>query len=236
MLKIDLTEKLSQFNSTPQERSFIFKLNEKYCNFYELNILDEFKQIEETKRKEIHALNFRLGKNVIFNSELIRPELMKIKFYLWNIYNEKNFNPDVYIPKDGNATLNVFEKLDQKLLSFLGFILQNDLLMRIDIFNEFEKQLFKRENRGPFSLPMDLSNLLGVKKEKLIDLLKNRSFLIQELEENDLMVSKKLSNNKPLLEKKNSKSIKKKTKKIIKSPPKKLFNNPFNQLKDINAK
>ena len=234
--KIDLTEKLSQFNSTPQERSFIFKLNEKYCNFYELNILDEFKQIEETKRKEIHALNFRLGKNVIFNSELIRPEFMKIKFYLWNIFYDKNFNPDVYIPKDGNATLNVFEKLDQKLLSFLGFILQNDLLMRIDIFNEFEKQLFKRENRGPFSLPMDLSNLLGIKKEKLIDLLKNRSFLIQELEENDLMVAKKLSNNKPQLEKKNSKSIKKKPKKIIKSPPKKLFNNPFNQLKDINAK
>jgi hypothetical protein len=83
---------------------------------------------------------------------------------------------------------------------------------------------------------MDLSNLLGIKKEKLIDLLKNRSFLIQELEENDLMVSKKLSNNKPLLEKKNSKSIKKKPKKMIKSPPKKLFNNPFNQLKDINAK
>ena len=38
------------------------------------------------------------------------------------------------------------------------------------IFNEFEKQLFKRENRGPFSLPMDLSNLLGIKKEKLIEI------------------------------------------------------------------
>ena len=36
---------------------------------------------------------------------------MKIKFYLWNIFYDKNFNPDVYIPKDGNATLNVFENL-----------------------------------------------------------------------------------------------------------------------------
>jgi len=147
-----------------------------------------------------------------------------------------NFNPDTYIPKDGNATLNVSEELDQELLSFLGFILQNDLLMRIDIFNEFEKQLFKRENRGPFSLPMDLSNLLGIKKEKLIDILKSRSFLIQELEENDLLVSRKLSPNKVQIEKKNNKVIKKKPKKAMKPTSKKLFNNPFNQLKDINAK
>ncbi|MDB2635884.1 helicase-related protein [Alphaproteobacteria bacterium] len=234
--KINLSDQLGQFNNTPEERSFIFKLNEKSFNFYELNILDEFKLIEESKRKEIHALNFRLGKNVIFNSELIRPELMKIKFYLWNIFNDKNFNIDTYIPKDGNATLNVSEKLDQELLSFLGFILQNDLLMRIDIFNEFEKQLFKRENRGPFSLPMDLSNLLGIKKEKLIDILKSRSFLIQEIEENDLLVSKKLSPNKAQIEKKNNKVIKKKPKKAMKPTSKKLFNNPFNQLKDINAK
>ena len=161
---------------------------------------------------------------------------MKIKFYLWNIFNDKNFNLDSYIPKDGNATLNVSEKLDQELLSFLGFILQNDLLMRIDIFNEFEKQLFKRENRGPFSLPMDLSNLLGIKKEKLIDILKSRSFLIQEIEENDLLVSKKLSPNKAQIEKKNNKIIKKKPKKAMKPTAKKLFNNPFNQLKDIDAK
>ena len=234
--KIDLSDQLRQFNNTPEERSFIFKLNEKSFNFYELNILDEFKLIEESKRKEIHALNFRLGKNVIFNSELIRPELMKIKFYLWNIFNDKNFNIDTYIPKDGNATLNVSEKLDQELLSFLGFILQNDLLMRIDIFNEFEKQLFKRENRGPFSLPMDLSNLLGIKKEKLIGILKGRSFLIQEIEENDLLVSKKLSPNKAQIEKKNNKVIKKKPKKVMKPTSKKLFNNPFNQLKDTNAK
>ena len=108
--------------------------------------------------------------------------------------------------------------------------------MRIDRINEFEKQLFKIENRVPFSLPMDLSNLLGIKKEKLIDILKNRSFLIQELEENDLIVSKKLSTNKTNLGKKNHKIVKKNIKKTIKPTSKKLFNNPFNQLKDINAK
>ena len=65
------------------------------------------------------------------------------------------------------------------MVNYLGFILQDNLLIRLDIFNEFEKQLFKRENRGPFSLPMDLSNLLGIKKDKLINILKNKSFLIQ---------------------------------------------------------
>jgi len=77
---------------------------------------------------------------------------------------------------------------------------------------------------------------LGIKKEKLIDILKNRSFSIQELEENDLLVSKKLSPNKAQIEKKNNKVIKKKTKKAMKPTSKKLFNNPFNQLKDIDAK
>ena len=71
--KIDLSNVLEKYNSTPEERSFTFKLIENQYNFYQLNILDEFKQIEENKRKEIHSLNFRLGKNVIFNSELIRP-------------------------------------------------------------------------------------------------------------------------------------------------------------------
>ena len=234
--KIDLTSSLNKFNETAQERGFIFKLNENQFNFYQINILDEFKSIEESKRKEIHAMNFRLGKNVIFNSELIRPEYMKVKFYLWNIFYNENLSLDAYIPKDGNATLNIENKLNENLVSFLGFILQNDLLIRIDIFNEFEKQLFKRENRGPFSLPMDLSNLLGIKKDKLIKILQDRSFSIQEVEENDLVISKKIKINKNLSNEKNKKTLKTKQKKVKKIPNKKLFNNPFNQLRDINAK
>ena len=234
--KVDLSILLEKYNSTPEERSFIFKLIENQYNFYQLNILDEFKQIEESKRKEIHSLNFRLGKNVIFNSELIRPELMKLKFYLWNIFHAENNNIDSYIPKDGNATLNAQRSLNLDLIKFLGFIFQNKLLIRIDIFNEFEKQLFKRENRGPFSLPMDLSNLLGVKKEKLIEMLNERSYLVQEIEENDLLISKKLTINKKPTFKKANKPLEKKNKKEKKSIPKKLFNNPFDQLKDINAK
>ena len=234
--KVDLSILLEKYNSTSEERSFIFKLIENQYNFYQLNILDEFKQIEESKRKEIHSLNFRLGKNVIFNSELIRPELMKLKFYLWNIFYSENNNIDFYIPKDGNATLNAQSSLNLDLIKFLGFIFQNKLLIRIDIFNEFEKQLFKRENRGPFSLPMDLSNLLGIKKEKLIEILNERSYLIQEIEENDLLISKKITINKKPTLKKSNKPAEKKNKKEKKSTPKKLFNNPFDQLKDINAK
>ena len=234
--KVDLSILLEKYNSTPEERSFIFKLLENQYNFYQLNILDEFKQIEESKRKEIHSLNFRLGKNVIFNSELIRPELMKLKFYLWNIFYSENNNVDFYIPKDGNATLNAQPSLNLDLVKFLGFIFQNKLLIRIDIFNEFEKQLFKRENRGPFSLPMDLSNLLGIKKEKLIEILNERSYLVQEIEENDLLISKKIITNKKPITKKSNKHPEKKNKNEKKSIPKKLFNNPFDQLKDINAK
>jgi hypothetical protein len=50
------------------------------------------------------------------------------------------------------------------------------------------------------------------------------------------LVSKKLSPNKAQIEKKNNKVIKKKPKKAMKPTSKKLFNNPFNQLKDIDAK
>jgi hypothetical protein len=50
------------------------------------------------------------------------------------------------------------------------------------------------------------------------------------------LVSKKLSPNKTQIEKKNNKVIKKKPKKAMKPTSKKLFNNPFNQLKDIDAK
>ena len=234
--KIDLSILLEKYNSTPEERSFIFNLIENQYNFYQLNILDEFKKIEESRRKEIHSLNFRLGKNVIFNSELIRPELMKLKFYLWNIFHAENYNVDCYIPKDGNATLNAQPSLNLDLIKFLGFIFQNKLLIRIDIFNEFEKQLFKRENRGPFSLPMDLSNLLGIKKEKLIEILNERSYLIQEIVENDLLISKKITINKKSASKKLNKPLEKKNKKEKKLSPKKLFNNPFDQLKGINAK
>ena len=236
--KLNLSDKLKKFNSKPEERSFVFKIIESQYNFYQINILDEFKLIDEPQRKEIHSLNFRLGKNVIFNSELIRPEYMKLKFYLWNLYHNENLNIDEYIPKDGNATLTVNSKLNEELLTFLGFISKNDLLIRLDIFNEFEKQLFKRENRGPFSLPMDLSNLLGIKKDKLISILKSRSFNIHEIAENDLIISKKINANKTLelKQNKNKKVLKKPSKKVKKPSSKKLFNNPFDQLKNINVK
>ena len=161
---------------------------------------------------------------------------MKVKFYLWNIFHYENLSLDSYIPKDGNATLNIENKLNENLVSFLSFILQNDLLIRIDIFNEFEKQLFKRENRGPFSLPMDLSNLLGIKKEKLIKILQDRSFSIQEVEENDLVISKKIKINKTPSTEKNKKMLKTKQKKVKKTQAKNLLNNTFKQLRDINAK
>ena len=83
---------------------------------------------------------------------------------------------------------------------------------------------------------MDLSNLLGIKKEKLIEILNDRSYLVQEIEENDLLISKKIIVNKKLTSKKVKKPLEKKNKKDKKSLPKKLFNNPFDQLKDINAK
>ncbi len=236
--KLDLSDKLKKFNSKPEERSLIFKIIESNYNLYQSNILDEFKLIDELQRKEIHSLNFRLGKNVIFNSELIRPEYMKLKFYLWNLYHNENFNIDTYIPKDGNATLNIQYKLNEDLIAFLGFISQDNLLIRLDIFNEFEKLLFKRENRGPFSLPMDLSNLLGIKKDKLISILKNRAFNIKEVAENDLVISKKIKLNKKLEVKQNKskKLLKKPLKKVKNSTPKRLFNNPFDQLKNINVK
>ena len=112
----------------------------------------------------------------------------------------------------GNATLNVRNNLDNSLVNYLGFILQDNLLIRLDIFNEFEKQLFKRENRGPFSLPMDLSNLLGIKKDKLINILKNKSFLIQEFSDNDLVISKKIKITKT------QDTVQKKLKKALKNP------------------
>ncbi len=163
---------------------------------------------------------------------------MKLKFYLWNLYYNECLNIDEYIPKDGNATLNIENELNENLLTFLGFISKNDLLIRLDIFNEFEKQLFKRENRGPFSLPMDLSNLLGIKKDKLISIIKSRSFNIQEIADNDLIISKKINSNKTLelKQNKNKKVLKKPSKKVKKSSSKKLFNNPFDQLKNINVK
>jgi len=79
-------------------------------------------------------------------------------------------------------------------------------------------------------------NLLGIKKEKLIEILNERSYLVQEIEENDLLISKKITINKKPTSKKSNKPAEKKNKKEKKSTPKKLFNNPFDQLKDINAK
>ena len=78
--------------------------------------------------------------------------------------------------------------------------------------------------------------MLGIKKEKLIEILKSRSFVIQDLEENDLVISKKITINKKKNVEKNKKILKTKQKKVKNTIPKKLFNNPFNQLKDINAK
>ena len=77
-----------------------------------------------------------------------------------------------------------------------------------------------------------------IKKDKLISILKSRSFNIHEIAENDLILSKKINSNKALVFKqnKNKKVLKKPLKKVKKSSPKKLFNNPFDQLKNINVK
>jgi hypothetical protein len=84
---------------------------------------------------------------------------------------------------------------------------------------------------------MDLSNLLGIKKDKLISIIKSRSLNIQEIAENDLIISKKINpKTLDLKQSKNKKVLKKLSKKVKKPSSKKLFNNPFDQLKNINVK
>ena len=84
---------------------------------------------------------------------------------------------------------------------------------------------------------MDLSNLLGIKKDKLISIIKSRSLNIQEISENDLIISKKINpKTLELKQSKNKKVLKKPSKKVKKPSSKKLFNNPFDQLKNINVK
>ena len=78
----------------------------------------------------------------------------------------------------------------------LGFISQDDLLIRLDIFNEFEKY-FLKEKIEVLSHPMDLSNLLGIKKDKLISILKI-DLLIYKRCPNDLVISKRLKITKQL--------------------------------------
>ena len=58
----------------------------------------------------------------------------------------------------------------------------------MDVYNEFEKAIFKRENRGPFALPIDLSNLLGIKKDKLIQMLTSRNKSLFLVSENDYLI------------------------------------------------
>ena len=231
--RVDLSLELENINTTSDERTFVFSLIENNFNFYKKSILDDFKKIDENNRKKIHALNFRLGKNIVFNSELLRPELMNIRFALWSIFYEVKYKSSDYIPRDGNSTI-VFSNNNKDLFTYLGFYKELDILIRFDVFNEFEKTLFKRDSRGPYALPIDLSNLLGIKKDKLVSILSERNMQILPMGENDHMIFKA-----PPIAKNNFKE-KKKTKKTVFNPKqekksKKLFNNPFNDLTKFNV-
>ena len=77
----------------------------------------------------------------------------------------------------------------------------------------------------------------GIKKDILISIIKSRSLNIQEIAENDLIISKKINpKTLDLKQSKNKKVLKKLSKKVKKPSSKKLFNNPFDQLKNINVK
>ena len=207
----------------------MYQLIENNFNYYKKGVLDDFKKIDESQRKKIHSLNFRLGKNIIYNTELLRPELMTLKFNLWCVFNETKYNSENYIPRDGNATI-IYKNNNKDLYSFLGFYKELNFLIRLDVFNEFEKSLFKREMRGPYALPIDLSNLLGIKKEKLVEILLSRNFQIIQTGENDQIVIKKQIK----IQKEKNKTKKPLNKINTKKQP--LFNNPFNELNKINAR
>ena len=231
-VRLDLSSALNLINKNHDERQFNFSLIEGNFNFYKKNILNEFKKIKEETRKEIHSLGFRLGKNIIYNTELLRPELMKLKFFLWCLYFDKKIKLSDYLPQDGNSTIE-YKKNNYDLFIFLGFYKEHDCLIRLDVFNEFEKILFKRETRGPFALPIDLSNLLGIKKDKLIEILVARKKQLIQVAENDYMVfQQKII---PIKEKKVTLKKNFTPKLNTNQKSKKLFNNPFNDLGKFNV-
>ncbi|GEM_PF-466870 len=130
----------------------------------------ELAQLDPDQRKIIRQHRIRLGPLLIFFSDLLKPNALKLKALLWGVYNDMDL--PVARPKDGLVSQVLDnESVDHAFYRMLGYPVFGGRAIRIDMLDRVVTDIYDSSKEGQFRAQHKYAEWLGCSIDALYTVL-----------------------------------------------------------------
>ncbi|TCS63658.1 helicase-related protein [Varunaivibrio sulfuroxidans] len=161
-------------------RGLVFQLAEQLGSLDREGVEEQIKAIEREERREMRRLGVRLGRQMVYMPELLKPAAMEMRLMLWAV-RESLLSPPPP-PPPGRVSVPFDRAQPRGYYDAVGFRRAGPLALRIDMLERICELSWSllRDGDGAFSLSADLMSLAGCGPEEMDAILHDIGFVAIE--------------------------------------------------------
>lgn len=135
------------------------------------NIEDVISALTPETRADLRAKKIRLGPVLVFIPELNKPAAVRLKGFLWSLYNGRDL--PAQLPADGIVSMEVSDEQKDDILYYrsIGYPLYGGRAVRIDMLDRVISCVYDHADKGKFRARHEMAEWLGCSIEGLYKVL-----------------------------------------------------------------
>ena len=158
------------------------------------------KNFTEEEKKTIAKLGMRIGTEIIYLPNMLKPKAISLRSILWSVFNNfsiKNF------PEPGRVNVLLNDNISNDFYKSIGFFPFKTLALRVDIFERLKAIIRNEAKENKFKINEAMLSIAGVTKEQMEEILIFLNYQLAEKlkpnnQETSELVFKKKKNKKHL--------------------------------------
>ena len=130
--------------------------------------------LSESDKRNLARLGLRLGVETIYLPNLLKPAAIKLRAFLWSIYNQ-DFPKDAF-PPDGRVSIKILPNVKREFYRALGFVPLGNLALRADIAERLSALIRIEARTGQFRINDAMLSIAGTTKIQMEEIIYNLGY------------------------------------------------------------
>ena len=135
------------------------------------------KNLTDEEKKIIAKLGLRIGTDIIYLPNMLKPKAISLRSILWSVYN--NVSAKV-LPEPGRVNVSMDLDISNDFYKSIGFFPFKTIAIRVDILERLKAIIRNEAKENKFQINEAMLSIAGVSKEQMEEIL---VFLDYEVEE-----------------------------------------------------
>ncbi len=145
------------------------------------------KQLNDSERKILAKLGLRIGTEMIYLPNLLKPKAISLRSILWSVYNN-NF-PEEGPPKPGRVICNLCQSVPNDYFKLIGYMPFKSIALRVDILERLSAIIRNEAKKVRFKINEDMLSIAGATKDQVKEILFTLGYkIIEEVKSNKLEI------------------------------------------------